>query len=160
MMQLKCIKNIYRGFISYYIYIIYILSIFLFQLGKLLRVNKKVRGIISVPSRKTKFKMFALSALAFVLLVKTSQSSQDGGLKRLTGVTVLVICFWVLSMHILFLIINTLASLLLRLPLDQAKAVIILASQKTLSQAVAATVFLPEGVGKFCIILCSTYLIT
>ena len=114
----------------------------------MLRINKRIRDVISVPSRKVKIKMFALSALAFILLVKTSQSSQDGGLKRITGVTALVICSWVLAMHVLFLIINTLASLLLRLPLDQAKAVIILASQKTLAQAVAATVFLPDGVGK------------
>jgi len=92
--------------------------------------------------------MFALSALAFLLLVKISQSSQDGELKRITGVTAFI-CVWILAMHVLFLIINTLGSFLLRLPLDQAKAVIILASQKSLAQSVAATVFLPKGVGRF-----------
>ena len=51
-------------------------------------------------------------------------------------------------MHILFILLNTAVSFLLRLPTEQKKTIIILASQKTLSQAVAATVFLPDGVGK------------
>lgn len=126
----------------------HITSSYIFQLGKLLRVNKKVREIITVPSRKAKLKMVALTALAFILLVKTSQSSHDGGLVRIRGFTAFVVCCWVLTMHILFLIINTLASVLLRLPSDQAKSVIILASQKTLSQAVAVSVFLPDETGE------------
>ena len=92
--------------------------------------------------------MVAFSALAFILLVKTSQSSHDGGLKQVTGLTAVFICVWALTMHILFILLNTAVSFLLRLPTEQKKTIIILASQKTLSQAVAATVFLPDGVGK------------
>ena len=95
--------------------------------------------------------MFALSALAFILLVKTSQSSHDGQLELITGTTAAVICFWVLALHTIYLVINTIASFVLNLPVDQKKCVIIIASQKTLSQAVATTVFLPKGLGKFSI---------
>ena len=91
-------------------------------------------------------KMIALTAIAFVLLVKTSQSSHDGGLKRITGKTGVVICFWTLAMHLLFMLINTIAAFILKLPTDQKKTVIILASQKALTQAVAASVFI-ESLG-------------
>ena len=86
--------------------------------------------------------MIAFTALAFVLLIKTSQSSQDGGLQKMTGITTAVICFWSLSMHLLFMFINTIAVFILKLPTDQKKTVIILASQKTLTQAIAASVFI------------------
>ena len=91
-------------------------------------------------------KIIAFTALAFVLLIKTSQSSHDGGLQRITGKTGVVICFWVLAMHLLFMLINTIAAFILKLPTDQKKTVIILASQKTLTQAVAASVFI-ESLG-------------
>jgi len=110
-------------------------------IGKCLRFITKIRTFISVPSTKNKLKMIAFSALAFILLVKTSQSSHDGGLKQINGLTAVFICVWALTMHLVFILLNTTVSFLLRLPTDQKKTIIILASQKTLSQAVAATVF-------------------
>ena len=90
--------------------------------------------------------MIAFTALAFVLLIKTSQSSHDGGLRKITGKTGAVICFWALAMHLLFMLINTTAVFILKIPTDQKKTVIILASQKTLAQAVATSVFI-ESLG-------------
>ena len=124
--------------------------LFNFQIGKCLRFVTPVRKFISVPSRKNKIKMIAFTALAFILLVKTSQSSQDGGLKMITGKTGAVICFWALTMHLLFMLINTIAVFILKLPTDQKKTVVILASQKTLSQAVAASIFIESLGNKQC----------
>ena len=127
-------------------WIVKIFFLLFFQIGKCLRFISPVRKFLSVPSRKTIIKMIALTALAFVLLIKTSQSSHDGGLQRITGKTGVVICFWALAMHLLFMLINTIAAFILKLPTDQKKTVIILASQKTLTQAVAASVFI-ESLG-------------
>ena len=90
--------------------------------------------------------MIAFTALAFVLLIKTSQSSHDGSLRKLNGKTGVVICFWALTMHLLFMLINTTAVFILKIPTDQKKTVIILASHKALGQALATSVFI-ESLG-------------
>ena len=54
-------------------------------------------------------------------------------------------------MHVLFIIINFLATVVLRLPKDQQKFIIILASQKTLGAGVSLLPFLLDALG-MCII--------
>ena len=117
-------------------------------MGRCLRFIARLRMYVDVPYRKTRLKMVAITGIALVLYVKTSQSSHDGSLWKMTVRTAVVITFWALFMHLLFQLINTLASIILRLPLHQKKCVIILASQKTLSQALAASA-LVTGLGKY-----------
>ena len=69
-------------------------------------------------------------------------------MRKLTPVVAVVLVFWTLTLHILFLLINTIAVFILHLPTDQKKCIVILASQKTLAQAVAASVFLPPSFGE------------
>lgn len=52
-------------------------------------------------------------------------------------------------MHTLFIIINVVATIILRLPKDQQKCIIILASQKTMAVGVSVIAFLPENLGEY-----------
>ena len=79
-------------------------------------------------------KMISISSIAFILLVKVSVSSDKGDMKLLTVQAICVIVFWTLAMHVTFLIINMLAAFVLKLPNDQKKCIVILASQKSLGK--------------------------
>ena len=100
-----------------------------------------------MPRHKTIFKVINVLAIATILLVKISVTSHNGGMKRLTAKAGVVIVGWSLMLHIIFLIINSLAAFVLRLPTDQKKCIIILASLKTLGQAIATTTLLPPALG-------------
>lgn len=118
------------------------------QIGKCIRMNKKTREYITKQKRKSILKIISICCLALILLVKTSVSSHNGGMKKLTPTAASVIVFWTLTLHIIFLLINTFAVFILKLPTDQKKCIVILASQKTLAQAVAVSVFLPSTLGE------------
>ena len=97
---------------------------------------------------KTTLQIVSSSALAFILLVKTSQTSHDGNLAKMTPKAVVIVLFWALTLHIVFMAVNGVVVNLLRLPTDQKKCIVLLCSQKTLSQAVVTMMYLPKEIGK------------
>jgi sodium/bile acid cotransporter 7 len=80
-------------------------------------------------------------ALISIPWMKFSQSAEKLG-QLLASSLVLVVLSGVL-IHLLYLVFNDGASRLLRLPLEARKAVVILASQKTLPVAMTVLAFLP-----------------
>ena len=83
-----------------------------------------------------------------IVWVKVSSTSYNGQLNELSLISVLFIVGWALAMHTLFIIINVVATIILRLPKDQQKCIIILASQKTMAVGVSVIAFLPETLGE------------
>ena len=87
--------------------------------------------------------------LVIIVWVKVSSTRYNGQLNKLSLLSVLFIVGWALAMHTLFIIINVVATIILRLPKDQQKCIIILASQKTMAVGVSVIAFLPENLGEY-----------
>ena len=85
--------------------------------------------------------------MVVIIWVTVSSTSYKGQLQQLTIVSVLFLIGWAIGIHLLFIIINFLATVALRLPKDQQKCIIILASQKTLAVGVSLLAFLPDTLG-------------
>ena len=88
--------------------------------------------------------IYALVALPWMLV---SKEKDKGGFDAVTFVSVIALIGWALTMHIVFIIINSTMVWLLRMNLPEQKAVVIAASQKTLPFSVTVIGFLPEDAG-------------
>ena len=95
---------------------------------------------------KTKMKLFSSFLLIMVPWMSVSKAAKEMSL--LSGAEV-VGCFAIgIAMHCVYLAFNyTVAHYVMRFPLAEKKAVVILTSQKTLPVALSVISFLPEGLG-------------
>ncbi|XP_012558378.1 uncharacterized protein LOC100203086 [Hydra vulgaris] len=116
-------------------------------IGKLLRFVKVIKEFSSIPKLKLCFMLLNIIALALIVTIQVSQTSQNGGLKRLTVLSTVIIIAWSLTVHIVFLLINATASWLLRLEIKQTKCIVVLSSQKTASIAIGVLTFFPKSMG-------------
>ena len=110
-----------------------------------------MREFINIPKIKRILKVISVTFLVAIVWVTVSSTSYRGQLQELIIVSVLFLVGWAIGMHVLFIIINFLATVVLRLPKDQQKFIIILASQKTLGVGVSLLPFLLDALG-MCII--------
>ncbi len=88
--------------------------------------------------------MFSSFALITVPWMKFSESAQT--LAAAAGGSLLVLIVSGLAIHLLYLLLNDGACRLLRLPLAERKATVLLTSQKTLPVAMTVLAFLPDSV--------------
>ena len=113
---------------------------------------------MTVPKRKLVLKLLSVTLLAILTWVKVSKSSEGGGLNSLTATSTIFVIAWALTMHLTFLVLNTLISWILKLKIDEKKCIIILASQKTLAVAIPVVTFLPNILGEslfsMCVYMC------
>jgi len=116
--------------------------------GKCLGLIKPLRKFLDIPKHKMILKLINTTFLAFIVWFTVSTTGVEGKLDQLTVVSILFVIGWAIAMHLLFLLINTVASFVLRLEVDQRKCIIILASQKTLAVGVSIIVFLPKSLGE------------
>lgn len=79
--------------------------------------------------------------------MKISQASAAGSLQRVSALNfVLVIC-WSWTVHSVYLIMNGLASFVLRFGMLETKCIVILASQKSVAIGIAIVGYLPREFG-------------
>lgn len=78
--------------------------------------------------------------------MKVSSARSAGAFDLILPQNILMIILWSLAVHILFLLTNSSVSwLILRLDIKEAKTIVILASQKTLSIAVVLISYSPSS---------------
>ena len=94
--------------------------------------------------RRAGLTMFSSAALITVPWMKFSESSETLANAAVGGLLVLIVSG--LLIHLLYLALNDVACRLLRLPLAERKATVLLASQKTLPVAMTVLAFLPDSV--------------
>ncbi|XP_065674804.1 uncharacterized protein LOC136091317 [Hydra vulgaris] len=116
-------------------------------IGKLLRFVKVIKEFSTIPKLKLCFMLLNIIALALIVMIQVSQTSQNGGLKRLTVLSTVILTAWSLTVHIIFLLVNATASWLLRLEIKQKKCIVVLSSQKTASIAIGVLTFFPKSMG-------------
>mgnify|MGYP001798331310 FL=1 len=75
--------------------------------------------------------------------MKVSQSSASGSFDNLQVGSIFACVAWGLTIHVLYGIINLMASLILRIERPALKTLVVLASQKSLTVAVTVLAFLP-----------------
>ena len=79
--------------------------------------------------------------------MKVSMTSNTGKLQSLSPVNIVLFICWALTIHLLYLIINRIASLVLCLSVKETKCIVILASQKSLAVGIPIIGFLPLALG-------------
>jgi sodium/bile acid cotransporter 7 len=110
-----------------------------------LAAGKFLRSFVEDWANRNRSRLTLLSSLALLSIpwMKISESSESLGQVALSGLLVLVVSGLVI--HAIYLLINDGACRLFRFPAGVRKAVVILASQKTLPVAMAILAFLPES---------------
>ena len=118
---------------------------FLTQVGKALQYIKpfytfckKIKPVLRIIS------IFLLICLAFM---KISQASDAGSLDKVSAVNIVLFICWSWTVHSVYLILNGLASFVLRLGVEEAKCIVILASQKSVAIGIAIVGYLPAEFG-------------
>jgi sodium/bile acid cotransporter 7 len=114
--------------------------------GKALRNFAAVRNFVK--KYKWSLKVLGIYCLVSMPWVTASQAMDNGGLDKITVVGMCVLLPWAIGMHVVFLIMNYTACRLLQLDLPVLKAVVILASQKTLPISIVVIDALPEAAGE------------
>ena len=111
------------------------------QVGKAFRYIPHVKPFVKKYSNT--LKIIAVTLLVLIPWMKVSQSSAVGSFSNVPISSMFACIAWALAMHILYGVINLAASLLLRLDKPALKAIVVLASQKSLTVAVTVLAFLP-----------------
>ena len=110
-----------------------------------LAVGKGLRYLVKEWADRNRSWLALVNSAALITIpwMKFSQSSEKLSQIALLSLVVLVVSG--LLIHVLYLLLNDGVSRLLRLPLPARKAVVLLASQKTLPVAMTVLAFLPES---------------
>ncbi len=115
-------------------------------IGKCLQLaSARVRRFIK--EHPILFRLVPMYCIVLVPWLKVSQSMANGSFDQVTAASVFVLLGWAIAVHVLFLIINYGACLVLRVRRAEMKALVISCSQKTLPVALAVLSFLPETLG-------------
>ena len=114
-------------------------------IGKSVRCNKRVREFIQ--PKKPIQKMLNINLINIIVWTKVSSAKLSGMMDVLTVKNALFIVAWSITIHMLFLVLNTFCSWVLKLPYEQKKAIILLCSQKTIAVGIPVVTFLPPGLG-------------
>ncbi|XP_062506094.1 uncharacterized protein LOC134182681 [Corticium candelabrum] len=113
--------------------------------GKAFRLVQRVRQVVT--RFDTLLKFVSMSLLILIPWMKISNAKQSGSFSSISVVNIVSIIGFAVALHFSFLIINTMASFLFVLSKEARKAIIILASQKTLAIALSVLSYLPASVG-------------
>ncbi|XP_062500686.1 uncharacterized protein LOC134177925, partial [Corticium candelabrum] len=113
--------------------------------GKVLSLIKRVRQVVTRFGKPLKFA--SMSLLILIPWMKISKANKSGSFSGISAVNIVSIIGFAVALHFSFLLINTVASFLLILSKEARKAIIILASQKTLPIALSVLAYLPASVG-------------
>jgi sodium/bile acid cotransporter 7 len=110
-----------------------------------LAAGKIVRGFVASWAGANRKKLTTASNLALITIpwMKFSESSEELAQIALDHLLLLIVSG--LAIHILYLLFNAGACSLLRLPEPARRAVVLMASQKTLPVAMTVLAFLPES---------------
>ncbi len=110
-----------------------------------LAVGKYLRRFVEewADRNRTGLTMFSSLALISIPWMKFSESSEK--LSQIALASLALMLLSGLVIHVLYLLLNNGACRLLRLQIEARKAVVLLASQKTLPVAMAVLAFLPES---------------
>jgi predicted Na+-dependent transporter len=111
-----------------------------------------VPGVAAFVKRhKWPLKVVSIYALVSLPWILTSRAMDDGKFDDVTTASIFALIGWALTMHIIFLVMNFSTAYAMSrgglLGLPELKAVVILASQKTLPVSIAVISALPESVG-------------
>lgn len=99
---------------------------------------KKIKPVLRIIS------IFLLICLAFM---KISQASAAGSLEKVSALNIVLFICWSWTVHSVYLVLNGLASFILRLSIIETKCIVILASQKSVAIAIAIVIYLPYQFG-------------
>ena len=110
-----------------------------------LTAGKVVRGFVATWAGGNRKKLTTASNLALITIpwMKFSESSEELAQVALDHLLLLIVSG--LSIHILYLVLNAGVCSLLRLPEPARRAVVLMASQKTLPVAMTVLAFLPDS---------------
>ncbi|KAL9974288.1 hypothetical protein ACROYT_G011305 [Oculina patagonica] len=112
-----------------------------------LLVGKSVRYVPRVKPFVMKYsntlKMISIVLLSMVPWIKVSQASDKNAFSGVSAGSIFAVLAWGMTMHILFIVIILLPSLLLKLEKPALKSVVIMASQKSMAVAVTVVGYLP-----------------
>ena len=104
-----------------------------------------------VKKRKWPLKVVSIYALVALPWILTSRARDDGKFDQVTAESVFALLAWAIAMHMIFLVMNFSVSYGMSkanlLDWPELKAVVILASQKTLPVSIAVISVLPDSVG-------------
>ncbi|KAL9974287.1 hypothetical protein ACROYT_G011304 [Oculina patagonica] len=109
--------------------------------GKSLRYVPRVKPFV-VKYRNT-LKMISIVLLSMVPWMKVSQASDKNAFSGVSAGSIFAVLAWGMTMHILFIVIILLPSLILKLEKPALKSVVIMASQKSMAVAVTVVGYLP-----------------
>ena len=118
---------------------------FLFQIGNLLRLVKVVAEKVDSYNRCIQYAIITLFLLSTWSQVSKVQVEEE--FSNIVSMNVLIIVGYSSIMHIMFLLLNWIASGFLGLSLPDKKTVVILGSHKALSFALTVLKFLTTEVG-------------
>lgn len=112
-------------------------------IGKGLReLSSRVQQFVK--AQKTTLSLVSNGSLIFIVWQTLSRSQEDLLDQRFTDILIVIVAG--VAMHLIYLAWNSFATMLLQLPLREKKAVLIMASQKTLPVSVTVIGYLDEMV--------------
>ena len=79
--------------------------------------------------------------------MKISQASAAGSLEKVSALSIVLFICWSWTVHSVYLIMNGLASFILRFGMEETKCIVILASQKSVAIGIAIVGYLPREFG-------------
>ena len=92
-------------------------------------------------------KLISIVFLVCIPWMKISQAKLSGSFKTVTFLNLFIVVLWGLALHVLILVINYLGARLIQVSVPVRKAIVILASTKTLAITLSVITFLPSNVG-------------
>ena len=92
-------------------------------------------------------KLISIVFLVCIPWMKISQAKLSGSFKTVTFLNLFIVVLWGLALHILILVINYIGARLIQVSIPVRKAIVILASTKTLAITLSVISFLPSNVG-------------
>jgi sodium/bile acid cotransporter 7 len=113
--------------------------------GKAFSFSKKVKQVVK--RFDTSLKIVSMTALILIPWMKVSKARKDGSFDGLLALNIVSSIGFALALHAAFLLTNVVASVTLCLSKESRKAIIILASQKTLAISVSVLLYLPSDAG-------------
>ena len=92
-------------------------------------------------------RIISISFLICLVFTKISQASAAGSLEKVSALNIVLFICWSWTVHSVYLILNGLASFILRLSVVETKCIVILASQKSVTIALSIVNYLPHQFG-------------